>query len=328
MKLLHIENLSVEFITDNQPLKALDKVSMQMAQSEVLGVVGESGSGKSMLALAIMGLLAPNARLTADYLSINGQDLMRMSTEQRRLYVAQNASIIFQEPQNSLNPCFSIGSQLEESLALHGIRSRRKRQQNALDLLDSVGINDPELIMRQYPHQLSGGMNQRAMIAMAIAAEPTLLIADEPTTALDVTIQAQIIELLLKLNQERGTGLMLITHDFALLSESTQRVCVMYSGQVMENAPTKNILAQPRHPYSSALLSSIPHIGERHHMGQRLFSLKGNIPPIDHPPVGCRLGPRCPKAAKECVNPPRLENVAGHGLVRCHFPVAAVSKSN
>ncbi|WP_144391386.1 ABC transporter ATP-binding protein [Pleionea sediminis] len=327
MKLLHIENLSVEFPTHKGPVTVLDKVSLRMERGEVLGIVGESGSGKSMLALAIMGLLAPNASLKADYLSLNNQDLMKLTEEQRKLFVAQNASIIFQEPQTSMNPCFTIGRQLMETIELHGIRRPKKQKQRARELLDAVGINEPELRLKQYPHQLSGGMNQRVMIAMAIAAEPKLLIADEPTTALDVTIQSQIIELLLELNRSREMGLMLITHDFALMSESTQRVCVMYSGQIMENAPTESILENPRHPYSRALLDSIPHIGERHHMGQRLYSLKGTIPAIDHLPVGCRLGPRCPKAAKECVKPPRLEKIDQHGLVRCHFPLEKENQS-
>lgn len=322
MKLLHIENLSVEFETHKGPVKVLDKVSLRMDPGEVLGIVGESGSGKSMLALAVMGLLSPAARLTADFISLNGQDLMKLTPEQRQAFIAQNSSIIFQEPQTSLNPCFTIGKQLTETLEIHGVRRRSKQKQRAIELLEAVGINDPESRLEQYPHQLSGGMNQRVMIAMAIAAEPKLMIADEPTTALDVTIQAQIIELLLDLNKTRNMGLILITHDFALLSESTQRVCVMYSGQIMENAETQNILASPRHPYTQALLDSIPHIGERHHMGQRLFSLKGTIPAIDHLPVGCRLGPRCPRAAKECVKSPRLEKIDSHGLVRCHFPLA------
>jgi len=324
MRLLQIENLSVEFQTHKGPVKVLDKVSLRMNRGEVLGIVGESGSGKSMLALAIMGLLSPNARFTADYLGLNGQDLMKMPKDERHAFVAQNASIIFQDPENSLNPCFTIGDQLIETIRLHGIGRRKKQIQRAIELLDSVGIVEPELRLRQYAHELSGGMNQRIMIAMAIAAEPQLLIADEPTTALDVTIQAQILELLLELNKTREMGLMLITHDFALLSENTQRVCVMYSGQIMENAPTEKILAHPKHPYSRALLDSIPHIGERHRMGERLFSLKGSIPPMDRLPVGCRLGPRCPRAAKDCVKTPRLEPMKNHGLVRCHFPLPAV----
>ncbi|NVJ59640.1 MAG: ABC transporter ATP-binding protein [Gammaproteobacteria bacterium] len=321
MSLLHIENLTIEFPTHKGYVRVVDKVSLRMKSGEVLGVVGESGSGKSMLALAVMGLLAPNAKLTADFLSLNHQDLMKLTKEQRRSFIAQNASIIFQKPENSLNPCFSVGDQLRESLKLNGVQRYREQQKKAIELLSDVGISDPETRLSQYPHQLSGGMNQRIMIAMAIASKPKLLIADEPTTALDVTIQAQIIELLLQLNTDNDMGLMLITHDFALLSESTQRVCVMYSGQIMENANSQNILKSPRHPYSKALLESIPHIGERHHMGERLFSLKGTIPAIDHLPVGCRLGPRCPRAAKECVKTPRLEAVKNHGLVRCHFPL-------
>jgi dipeptide transport system ATP-binding protein len=325
MKLLHIENLSVEFETQRGRAKVLDQVSIRMDPGEVMGIVGESGSGKSMLALAIMGLLSPAAHLTADFISLNGQDLMKLAPEQRRAYVAQNASIIFQEPQTSLNPCFTIGVQLFESLELHGVRRKKQQRQRAIELLQAVGINDPETRLKQYPHQLSGGMNQRIVIAMALAAEPKLLIADEPTTALDVTIQAQIIELLLELNRTRNMGLVLITHDFALLSESTRRVCVMYAGQIMETAETPKLLENPRHPYTQALLESIPHIGKRHHMGQRLFSLKGTIPAIDHLPVGCRLGPRCPRAAKECVKPPRLEYIENHGFVRCHFPLSKSS---
>ncbi len=323
MSLLHIENLSVDFVTSRQRLNVLDKVSLRMQAGEVLGVVGESGSGKSMLALAIMGILSSRAQMTADYLALNGVDLMKLSLEQRRRFVAMNASIIFQSPQNSLNPSFKIGSQLCETIELHGTRSSKKQKDKAIELLDNVGILEPEKIVSLYPHQLSGGMNQRVMIAMAIAAEPRLLIADEPTTALDVTIQSQIIELLLKLNRSREMGLMLITHDFALLAESTQKVCVMYSGQIMENAPTKKVLMQPRHPYSRALLDSMPHVGERHLKGQRLFSLSGSIPPIDHLPVGCRLGPRCPRADKQCVKSPRLDRIEGHGQVRCHFPLVA-----
>nr|WP_256489563.1 ABC transporter ATP-binding protein [Pleionea sp. CnH1-48] len=318
---MHIENLTVEFDTLTGPVRVLDRVSLRMEQGEVLGIVGESGSGKSIFALAIMGLLSPKARFTADYMNVNGQDLMKLTKEQRQSYLAQNVSIIFQDPQNSLNPCFTIGFQLMETLSMHGISGRRNKKLRAIQLLESVGIANPESRLKSYPHQLSGGMNQRIMIAIAIAAEPKLLIADEPTTALDVTIQSQILQLLLDLNRHTETGLMLITHDFALLSETAQRVCVMYSGQIQENAPTRRILAQPKHPYTQALLHSIPHIGERHAQGERLFSLRGSIPPVDHLPVGCRLGPRCPRAAKECVRAPRLENIHGHGLVRCHFPL-------
>ncbi len=322
MTLLHIENLSVTFQTHQGAVKVLDRVSLKMQEGEVLGIIGESGSGKTMLALAIMGLLAPTAEFTADYLSIDGQDLMKLGKEQRRQFIAKHTSLIFQDPLSSLNPCFTIGTQLTETIQLHGMRGYSRQKRRALELLESVGINNPLKQFKRYPHQLSGGMNQRVMIAMALASEPKLLIADEPTTALDVTIQAQILELLLSLNSQSNMALMLITHDFALLSETTQKVCVMYSGQIMEKAFTRKILNYPKHPYTHALINSIPHIGERHATGERLFSLKGSIPAIYHLPVGCRLGPRCPQAAQKCVQPPPLKQISDYGLVRCHFPLS------
>lgn len=318
MPLLRLENLSVNYDNANTPLPIIERMSLKMDEAEILGIVGESGSGKSMLALAIMGLLSPKMTMRADYMNLDGEDLMKLNPLDRAVYVASKAAIIFQEPQASLNPCFTIGFQLNETLSIHRGGTRKNRKQRSLELLDSVGIAQPEIILNLYPHQLSGGMNQRVAIAIALACKPRLLIADEPTTALDVTIQSQILELLIKLNQSEKLGLMLITHDFALLSENTDRIGVIYSGQLMEHAATENILKHPRHPYTKALLDSIPQLGYRHAKGSRLFALKGHIPPMDQLPVGCRLGPRCPNAEKQCVNKPELRSIENHGKVRCH----------
>ena len=319
MNLLHIENLSVDLLTQSGPLSIIDRLSLRMADAEILGIVGESGSGKSMLAMAIMGLLSSKMTMRADYLSLDGQDLMKLSTQDRQHYISSKASIIFQDPRSSLNPCLSISSQLNETLSAHGIHNRVERKNRALELLNAVGITQPEKILSLFPHQLSGGMNQRVAIAIALACKPRLLIADEPTTALDVTIQAQILDLIIKLNKTEGVGVILITHDFALLSENTDKIGVVYSGHMMEHAATKNILNSPLHPYTQALLNSVPQLGKRHSKGSRLFALDGQIPAIDKLPAGCRFGPRCPKAEKKCVNPQRLISVANHGKVRCHL---------
>lgn len=319
MPLLRAENLTVNYHSNQGELTIIDRLSLKMDEAEILGIVGESGSGKSMFALAIMGLLSPKMSMRADYLNLDGQDLMKMSEIDRAAYVSSKAAIIFQDPQSSLNPCFTIGAQISETLAIHQGGSAKLRLTNAIDLLYSVGISQPDLLLKLYPHQLSGGMNQRAAIAIALACKPRLLIADEPTTALDVTIQAQILELLVDLNRKEKVGLMLITHDFALLSENTDRIGVIYSGQLMEHAATENILNSPHHPYTKALLDSIPQLGTRHIKGERLFALQGHIPPMEKLPVGCRLGPRCPKAEKDCVKHQELLSIENHGKVRCHL---------
>ena len=319
MNLLHVENLSVDLISGKEPMPIIDRLSLRMAEGETLGIVGESGSGKSMFAMAIMGLLSSKMKMRADYINLDGEDLMKLSELDRQHYISSKAAIIFQDPRSSLNPCFRISTQLDETISAHSISSKKQRKIRAIELLDAVGINYPEKILGSYPHQLSGGMNQRVAIAIALACKPRLLIADEPTTALDVTIQAQILDLIIKLNKTEGVGVILITHDFALLSENTDKIGVIYSGQLMEHAATKNILKSPKHPYSKALLSSIPQLGKRHTKGSRLFALDGHIPPIDALPVGCRLGPRCPSAERQCVNPVRLISLANHGKVRCHL---------
>ncbi|MFT6733763.1 MAG: dipeptide transport system ATP-binding protein [Polaribacter sp.] len=321
MSLLHIENLNVSLKVQNNDLLILEQFSLRMAENERLGLVGESGSGKSTLALAIMGLLSSNMKLTADYMNLDGEDLMKMSVEDRRCYISTKASIIFQDPLASLNPCFKISQQINEILSLHAIRGKKLKHQTSVELLDAVAIRHPENVLKMYPYQLSGGMNQRVAIAIAMIGNPKLLIADEPTTSLDVTIQSQILKLLFEQKRSSQTGIILITHDFPLLAESTDKIGVIYSGQMMEHASTKNILKHPHHPYSRALLDSIPRMGQRHNKGSRLYSLGGQIPSLENTPVGCRLGPRCNKAVKQCVKPPQLTSIENHGKVRCHSPL-------
>lgn len=319
MNLLHVENLSIDLQTHSGPLSIIDRLSLRMSDNEILGIVGESGSGKSMLAMAIMGLLSTKMKMRADYMSLDGEDLMKMSIHDRQNYIASKASIIFQNPKASLNPCFTVGTQLSETLSAHGVHTRSARKQRSSELLDSVGISQIKKVLSLYPHQLSAGMNQRVAIALALACKPRLLIADEPTTSLDVTIQAQILDLIVNLKQTENVGVILITHDFALLSENTDKIGVFYSGQLMEHAATKNILSNPMHPYTRSLLNSVPQLGQRHSKGNRLFALDGQIPTINKLPVGCRLGPRCPHAEQQCVKNPRLISIPNHGKVRCHI---------
>ncbi len=326
MNLLHIENLNVTLKTQNNDALILEQFSLRMAENERLGLVGESGSGKSTLALAIMGLLSSNMTLTADYMNLDGEDLMKMQPDDRRNYISRKASIIFQDPLASLNPCFKISEQINEILSLHEIRGKKVQQQKAIDLLSAVAIRHPDNVLKMYPYQLSGGMNQRVAIAIAMIGNPKLLIADEPTTSLDVTIQSQILKLLFEQKQTSQTGIILITHDFPLLAENTDKIGVIYSGQMMEHASTKNILKHPHHPYSKALLDSIPQLGQRHDKGSRLYALSGQIPSLDNIPVGCRLGPRCNKAVKQCVKPPQLKSIENHGKVRCHAPLSKNNK--
>lgn len=328
MNLLHVENLSINLQTHSGPLSIIDRLSLRMSDNEILGIVGESGSGKSMLAMAIMGLLSSKMDMTADYLSLDGRDLMKMSLQERQHYISSKASIIFQNPKSSLNPCFTVGTQLNETLSAHSIHSRSRRKERSLELMDAVGISNPKKVLSLYPHQLSGGMNQRIAIALALACKPRLLIADEPTTSLDVTIQAQILDLIVNLSRTENVGVILITHDFALLSENTDKIGVVYSGHLLEHAATNNILTNPLHPYTRSLLNSVPQLGQRHSKGSRLFALDGQIPTIDKLPVGCRLGPRCPLAEKQCVKPPRLTNIPNHGKVRCHLAKDTDLKNN
>src|SRR5918992_2810040 len=318
MALLEIDNLSVEFPTAAGVLRAVDGVSLRLDEGEVLGVVGESGSGKSVTMLALMSLVAYPGRVTADRLAFAGRDLLKMPARERRKLAGNDLAMIFQEPTTSLNPCFTIGFQLVETLRLHEGMDRVAARRFAVELLDQVGIPEPERRLKAFPHQLSGGMNQRVMIAMAIACNPRLLIADEPTTALDVTIQAQILDLLVDLQRERGMALILITHDMGVVAETATRVVVMYAGQVVEEQGAASLFASPQHPYTAALLAALP---ERSAGDRRLATIAGVVPGLYDRPQGCLFSPRCIYATEHSrrVRPalrPWLD-----GQIRCHYPL-------
>ena len=314
MALLEVRDLGVEF----GAFRAVDNVSLHVDAGEVLGIVGESGSGKSVTALALMGLIDEPGRVHAERLAFDGRDLLAMSLKERRSLLGKDIAMIFQDPMASLNPCFTVEFQLVETLRLHEGGSRKALRARALELLKQVEIPDAEARLSAYPHQLSGGMSQRVMVAMAIACNPRLLIADEPTTALDVTIQAQMLALLLKLQRERGMALMLITHDLGVVAEVAQRVLVMYAGQVVETARVPDIFEAPRHPYTEALLSALP----EHNIGQRrLRSMAGMVPGAFDRPSGCLLSPRCPYVQPRCrAERPTLDGDVG-AQARCFYPL-------
>jgi len=323
MALLEIENLSVEFPTQGGIMRAVDGVSLKLDEGEVLGVVGESGSGKSVTMLALMGLVPFPGRVKADKLSFNGRDLLAMSEGERRKLTGKDVAMIFQEPTTSLNPCFTIGFQLTETLRLHEGMDRKAARRRAIELLEQVGIPAAESRLKAFPHQLSGGMNQRVMIAMAIACNPKLLIADEPTTALDVTIQAQILDLLLSLQKERGMALVLITHNMGVVAETAHRMMVMYAGQIMEERSAASLFESPQHPYTAALLAALPERSD----GGRLATIPGVVPGLYDRPRGCLFSPRCAYATEHSRNVrPELRSWQG-GQIRCHYPLGDPSRA-
>lgn len=297
MALLEVRNLSVDFSTHGGMVRAVESVDLTVDEGEVVGIVGESGSGKSAASLAVMGLVAANGIVTADQITFAGQNLLGLSPRQRRRLIGRDVAMIFQEPMTSLNPCFTVGFQLIEGMRQHLGGSRAVLHHRAAELLDQVGIADPEQRLRAFPHQMSGGMNQRVMIAMAIACNPRLLIADEPTTALDVTIQRQILELLLNLQKQRGMALVLITHNMGVVAETAHRMIVMYAGQVVEERPATLLFRDPRHPYTAALLEALP---ERSTGKRRLAAIPGVVPGLDDRPRGCLFSPRCVYAEPAC----------------------------
>ncbi len=325
MALLEMAKLSVDFPTARGTLKAVDGVGFSVEEGDILGIVGESGSGKSVAMLALMGLVAYPGIVTADRLVFGGRNLLALSARERRRIAGKDVAMIFQEPMTSLNPCFTIGYQIMETLRIHEGGTRRARRERAIALLDQVGIPAPAGRLAAFPHQLSGGMNQRVMIAIAIACNPRLLIADEPTTALDVTIQAQILELLMSLQRERGMALILITHDMGVVAETAERVIVMYAGQVVEEAPVKELFVAPRHPYTAALLAALP---ERSRGERRLPTISGLVPGLGDRPSGCLFNPRCAYADARCRSEePLLEGFAGSG-VRCHYPLSGAPQGS
>ena len=309
--MLEIRDLRVRF----GAFPAVDGVDLDVAPGEVLGIVGESGSGKSVSMMALMGLIDAPGVTSAALLRFEDQDLLAMPAAARRRLVGKDIAMVFQDALASLNPSYTVGHQIEEVLRAHlGLRGAAARQR-ALELLQQVEIPDAASRLGAYPHELSGGMNQRVMIALAIACSPKLLIADEPTTALDVTIQAQIMDLLLRLQRERGMALVMITHDLAVVAEMAQRVAVMYAGQVVETGRLPDVFESPRHPYTAALLAAIP---EHNRGGRRLQALPGIVPGALDRPSGCLFSPRCPRAQDRC----RAQRPALDAGVRCFYPLS------
>lgn len=316
MALLEIKNLQLDFVSHDGAARAVDGISLTLDAGETVCLVGESGCGKSVTAQSIARLVpAPPAHYVGGEILLNGRDVLKMSEAELRNIRGGVVSYVFQDPSASLNPVFRIGAQIKESLQLH--RPNHATDAEVIRLLKLVGIPAPESRLNNYPFEMSGGMQQRVMIAMALASEPKLLVADEPTTALDVTIQAQILDLLRDLKQRLGMAILLITHNLGIVGDIADRVAVMYGGQIVELAPTRDLLQRPLHPYTKALMASVPKLqGET----TRLTAIPGNVPRIGHFPAGCRFAPRCPIAKEECKQTaPELIEVEPHRWVRCPF---------
>ena len=297
--LVDIQNLHLSFFTPAGEVKALNDVSLFLDEGEVLGVVGESGSGKSVTASAIMGITADPGRIVSGTVMFNGHNIGELGEKELRKIRGKEVSMIFQDPMTSLNPVYTIGNQIEEAILLHTDKTRAEARERAVELLRLVGINEPEKRIKQYPHELSGGMRQRVMIAIALACEPKLLIADEPTTALDVTIQAQILELIMELKEKLGMAVILITHDLGIVSSMCDRIAVMYAGKVIECGSTDDIFYDSRHEYTKGLLRSVPSIQDKE--SRRLIAIEGTPVDMLNPPAGCPFAPRCPKCMKICL---------------------------
>ena len=314
--LLQVEDLRVEFITEQGWLPVVDGVSFEIGRRETVGLIGESGCGKSVTALAVLGLIdAPSGRVSRGRVLLDGQDLLALDEPELQSIRGRRVAMIFQEPMTSIDPAFTVGSQIVEVLRRHLPLSRREARQRAIDLLDRVGIPDPHRRVDDYPHRLSGGMRQRVLIAMALSCEPDLLIADEPTTALDVTVQAQVLDLLAGLQEELGMAILLVTHDLAVVAETCERTVVMYAGEVVESAPVADLFPGPRHPYTAAMLASLPGL----HPGAPLQPIPGVVPPRYALPPGCWFEPRCRHAVDSCRDRhPELAAVDGHAA-RCHL---------
>lgn len=314
--MLEIVNLQTAFRTDHGEVVSVDNISFELKSGETIGIVGESGCGKSVTSLSIMRLLGKNGRIKRGEIRFNGLDLAQLPDDRLRAIRGNEISMIFQEPMTSLNPVFTIGDQLIEGIKLHLKLTNKEAKQYAIEMLKKVGIPRAESIMEEYPHALSGGMRQRVMIAMALSCKPKLLIADEPTTALDVTIQAQILELMKKMRQDSGTAIMLITHDLGVIAEMADKVIVMYAGQVVEEADVFTLFDHPKHPYTIGLMESIPHL--EYEEDQRLASIPGTVPSLHRMPKGCRFHTRCEHVSERCKSeqPPLFASGEGH-QVRC-----------
>jgi oligopeptide/dipeptide ABC transporter ATP-binding protein len=319
-KLLEIKNLRTYFYTDDGVARSVDGVSYDIDRGETLGVVGESGCGKSVTALSIMRLIPdPPGKITGGEILFNGRNLLELSEEQMRGIRGNDISMIFQEPMTSLNPVFTVGRQIDETVILHQKVSKAEARNRSIEMLKLVGIPAPEQRYKEYPHQLSGGMRQRVMIAMALACNPSLLIADEPTTALDVTVQAQILELITRLQEEFGMGVIMITHDLGVIAEVSDRVAVMYAAKIVEYATADEVFYNPKHPYTIGLLKSIPRLGDDSRA--RLATIEGTVPAPTNFPVGCHFCTRCQYADALCLNdePPLVEIETGHSVACWHI---------
>ncbi len=314
--LLEVKSLSTSFFTGEGEVRAVDGVSFSVEAGKLMGIVGESGSGKTATVLSIMRLLPETARITGGEILFEGKDLLKLPEPEMRAIRGARIAMIFQEPMTSLNPVFTIGSQIGEAVRLHQHTARRETRDRSIEALRMVGIADPERRIDDYPHQLSGGMRQRVMIAMALACNPKVLVADEPTTALDVTIQAQILDLIRELQARLGLAVILVTHDLGIVAEYADDVTILYSARVMEQASSRDLFANPLNPYTRGLLASIPGIdGARR---ARLQAIPGSIPSALRPPSGCRFHPRCPRAIPECAQAvPPLEAKAPNHYVAC-----------
>lgn len=321
--LLEVQNLKTRFDTDQGSIYAVDDVSFTVKKGQTLGIVGESGSGKSVTSLSVMRLIQKPGIVESGKVLFKGQNLLDLPESKMREIRGNEMAMIFQEPMTSLNPVFTIGNQIEEAVLLHQKElTKAQARERAIDMLRVVGIPAPEKRFHEFPHQLSGGMRQRVMIAMAISCNPELLIADEPTTALDVTIQAQILDLMRKLQKDFNAGMILITHDLGVVAETCQEVAVMYAGRIVEFGTVEDIFYRPKHPYTRGLLDSIPHF-ETGHKLEQLKTIPGMVPSLFALPKGCRFADRCPRVQSDCrASYPTLENLRGSRKVACFHPLS------
>ncbi|MBA3949069.1 MAG: ABC transporter ATP-binding protein [Acidobacteria bacterium] len=313
--LLAIDGLTVEFPSTTGALTAVDAVTLHVARGETVGLVGESGSGKSMTALAVVGLVPQPGRVAAGEVRFDGARVTGMSERELRRIRGAGIGFVFQEPMTALNPVFTIGDQIVETLAVHGVARGKAAWARAAELLDAVRLPDPERRLRDYPHQLSGGQRQRALIAMALSCNPKVLVADEPTTALDVTVQAEILDLLREMKERLGLALLLITHDLGVVAETADRVAVMYAGRIVEQSPVAELFADPLHPYTRGLLKSMP--GQE--QGRHLHAIPGMVPPLGNLPPGCTFAPRCPDRFDPCDQARPGDAVIGTRRVKCYL---------
>ena len=319
--ILSVQNLHTSFHTDKGEVKAVNGVTFNLEKGKILGIVGESGSGKSVTAYSIMRILEKNGRITEGKILYKGQDIAEFSEKQMREFRGKCCSIIFQDPMTSLNPVFTVGNQLREAIELHTDRKGKEAEARAIEMLTLVGVNEPEKRVKQYPYELSGGMRQRVMIAMALACEPDILIADEPTTALDVTLQAQILELMQSLQKKLGMAIIMVTHDLGVIADMCDEIIVMYGGRVCERGTAEDIFYRPHHEYTKGLLRSIPNVDR---IGEKLIPIPGTPINLLNMPKGCAFCPRCEEAMKICIEeqPPEMQMPDGH-FASCWLNVKA-----